>query len=184
MLKLAATPIGNLEDITLRALEALRAADVIYAEDTRRTLQLLNHFGIKKPLVSCRAQNEAARAAELVPLLEAGREVVYVSDAACRHLRPRRGARARVRGARPAVHGAARRLRRAHGGGALRAGRARRFHFSASCRATAAPGATRSPPSARAAIWRCCMKARAASRRRLPSWPPPWASGRPRCCGS
>ncbi len=81
MLKLAATPIGNLEDITLRALEALRAADVIYAEDTRRTLQLLNHFGIKKPLVSCRAQNEAVRAAELVPLLEAGREVVYVSDA-------------------------------------------------------------------------------------------------------
>lgn len=81
MLKLVATPIGNLGDITLRALEALREADVIFAEDTRHTLQLLNHFSIKKPLVSCHAHNEAARAAELVPLLEQGREVVFVSDA-------------------------------------------------------------------------------------------------------
>lgn len=81
MLKLVATPIGNLDDITLRALDALREADVVFAEDTRRTLQLLNHFGIRKPLVSCRAQNEAARAEELVPLLEAGREIVCTSDA-------------------------------------------------------------------------------------------------------
>ena len=81
MLKLVATPIGNLGDITLRALESLREADVIFAEDTRRTLQLLNHFSIKKPLVSCHAHNEAARANELVALLEQGREVVFVSDA-------------------------------------------------------------------------------------------------------
>lgn len=81
MLKLVATPIGNLDDITLRALDALREADIVFAEDTRRTLQLLNHFGIRKPLVSCRAQNEAVRAEELVPLLEAGREIVYTSDA-------------------------------------------------------------------------------------------------------
>ena len=81
MLKLVATPIGNLGDITLRALEALREADVIYAEDTRHTLQLLNHFEIKKPLVSCHAHNETARAEELVPLLRGGKSVVYVSDA-------------------------------------------------------------------------------------------------------
>lgn len=81
MLKLAATPIGNLGDITLRALEALREADAIYAEDTRHTLQLLNHFDIKKPLVSCHAHNEQSRAAEIVPLLQAGKEIVFVSDA-------------------------------------------------------------------------------------------------------
>lgn len=81
MLKLVATPIGNLGDITLRALEALREADVVYAEDTRHTLQLLNHFEIKKPLVSCHAHNEQARAAEIVPLLAEGKELVFVSDA-------------------------------------------------------------------------------------------------------
>ena len=81
MLKLVATPIGNLGDITLRALEALREADVIYAEDTRHTLQLLNHFSIKKPLVSCHSYNEQERAAQIVPLLREGQEIVYVSDA-------------------------------------------------------------------------------------------------------
>lgn len=81
MLKLVATPIGNLDDITLRALTALREADVIYAEDTRHTLQLLNRFDIKKPLVSCHAHNELQRAPQLVEELKAGKEIVYVSDA-------------------------------------------------------------------------------------------------------
>lgn len=81
MLKLVATPIGNLEDITLRALNALKEADCVFAEDTRHTLQLLNHFGIKAPLVSCHAHNEQQRVPQLVELLTEGKEVVYVSDA-------------------------------------------------------------------------------------------------------
>lgn len=62
-------------------LEAFKAADLIYAEDTRHTLALLNHFELKKTLVSCHTHNEKQRAAELVPLLAAGQEIVYVSDA-------------------------------------------------------------------------------------------------------
>ena len=81
MLYLVATPIGNLQDITLRALETLRACDAVYCEDTRRTGQLLAHFSIEKPLVSCHAHNEKARSAEVVKALTEGREIVYVSDA-------------------------------------------------------------------------------------------------------
>lgn len=80
-LYLCATPIGNLEDITLRALRILREADEVWAEDTRHTLQLLNHFEIKQKLVSCHAHNEQARAAELVELLRGGRQIAYCSDA-------------------------------------------------------------------------------------------------------
>lgn len=81
MLYLCATPIGNLEDITLRVLSTLRAADEIWAEDTRHTLTLLNHFGIKKPLVSCHEHNERARAAMLIEAIRAGRTIAYCSDA-------------------------------------------------------------------------------------------------------
>lgn len=81
MLTLIATPIGNLSDITYRAVETLRAADVVYCEDTRRTLQLLNHLDIKKTLVSCHEHNERERAEEVVSHLRAGRSVAYVSDA-------------------------------------------------------------------------------------------------------
>ena len=78
---LVATPIGNLEDITLRALRILREADVIACEDTRQTRKLLDHFEIRKPLVSYHEHNEAARAEELVAKADAGAAVAVVSDA-------------------------------------------------------------------------------------------------------
>lgn len=81
MLYLCATPIGNLGDITLRVIETLRACDIVYCEDTRRTAQLLNHLEIKKPLKSCHEHSEKARAVEVVADLRAGLSVVYVSDA-------------------------------------------------------------------------------------------------------
>jgi 16S rRNA (cytidine1402-2'-O)-methyltransferase len=78
---LVATPIGNLGDITFRAIEPFKNADVVACEDTRHTMQLLTHFGIKKPLVSCRAQNEATAAKKLVALLNEGKTVAFASDA-------------------------------------------------------------------------------------------------------
>ena len=81
MILLCATPIGNLEDITLRVINALRDCDGIYAEDTRRTLALLNHLGIKKPLFSCHEHNERQRAEEIVARSKAGETLVVVSDA-------------------------------------------------------------------------------------------------------
>ncbi|MEN6418308.1 MAG: 16S rRNA (cytidine(1402)-2'-O)-methyltransferase [Clostridiaceae bacterium] len=81
MLYLCATPIGNLGDLTPRVREALSACSAVYCEDTRRTLTLLNHCGIKKPLVSCYRENELARANEVVGRLLAGETLVYVSDA-------------------------------------------------------------------------------------------------------
>lgn len=81
MLSLVATPIGNLSDITYRAVETLAAADVVYCEDTRRSVQLMNHLGLKKPLVSCHEHNERERAAEVVTRLQQGQQVVYLSDA-------------------------------------------------------------------------------------------------------
>jgi 16S rRNA (cytidine1402-2'-O)-methyltransferase len=78
---LVATPIGNLEDITLRALRVLREADLIACEDTRQTRKLLDHYGIDKPTLSYHEHNEAARSVELVARLEAGASVALVSDA-------------------------------------------------------------------------------------------------------
>ncbi len=78
---IAATPIGNLGDITLRGIETLKNVDVIACEDTRHTLQLLNHFEIKKPLISCRAQNEEKAAVKICMILEEGKDVAFVSDA-------------------------------------------------------------------------------------------------------
>jgi 16S rRNA (cytidine1402-2'-O)-methyltransferase len=80
-LYLVATPIGNLEDITLRALRILRSADRIACEDTRQTQKLLNHFGIRTPTVSYHMHNEAGRAAELTAELKAGARIAVVSDA-------------------------------------------------------------------------------------------------------
>ncbi|NLI53978.1 MAG: 16S rRNA (cytidine(1402)-2'-O)-methyltransferase [Clostridiales bacterium] len=81
MLLLCATPIGNLGDLTPRVREAIASCDAVYCEDTRRTLTLLNHIGVKKPLVSCYRENERQRAQEVVARLRAGETVVYVSDA-------------------------------------------------------------------------------------------------------
>ena len=81
MLFLVATPIGNLGDITLRALEVLKNADVIACEDTRHSLRLLQHFEIRKPLVSYHEHNEAMRAAELLARLQCGENVAVITDA-------------------------------------------------------------------------------------------------------
>ena len=81
MVSFVATPIGNLGDISLRALDTLRGADVIFCEDTRHTLKLLNHFEIKKPLVSCHKFNEQAAAERLVALAGEDKEVAVVTDA-------------------------------------------------------------------------------------------------------
>jgi len=80
-LYIVATPIGNLEDITLRALRVLREVDRIACEDTRQTRKLLDRHGIAKPLVSYHEHNERARAEELLGELEAGKNIALVSDA-------------------------------------------------------------------------------------------------------
>ncbi len=80
-LHVVASPIGNLRDVTLRAIETLHAADLIAAEDTRHTRQLLRAHGIDKPLVSLHAHNEAMRSAELIERMLNGANVAFVTDA-------------------------------------------------------------------------------------------------------
>ena len=80
-LYIVATPIGNLKDITLRALSTLKAADLILAEDTRLSRRLLEHYGIATPLLSCHEHNEAERTPEILQQLQAGRRLALISDA-------------------------------------------------------------------------------------------------------
>src|SRR6266699_3397257 len=80
-LYLVATPIGNLEDITLRALRTLKECDLVAAEDSRRTGQLLKHFGISKPLLSYFQFNEARRSEQIIERLRRGEKIALVTDA-------------------------------------------------------------------------------------------------------
>ena len=81
MLYLVATPIGNLGDLSPRAIEALSSVDTIYCEDTRHTGLLLQHFGIEKPTRSLHTHNERERTGEVIEALKAGKTIAYVSDA-------------------------------------------------------------------------------------------------------
>lgn len=75
------TPIGNLKDITLRALETLKIVDIIAAEDTRQSIKLLNHYGIKKRLISYHKHNEQGKSQDIIGLLKDGNNIALVSDA-------------------------------------------------------------------------------------------------------
>ena len=81
ILYIVATPLGNLEDITLRALRVLKEVDLIAAEDTRRTRKLLSHYQIKTKVISYRAHNQAARGPELIDKMQQGQNLALVSDA-------------------------------------------------------------------------------------------------------
>jgi 16S rRNA (cytidine1402-2'-O)-methyltransferase len=81
MLYVVGTPIGNLPDITLRALEVLKSVDVIAAEDTRHSGMLLKHFEIKKRLISYHEHNEAMRTAQLIERIAAGENIALITDA-------------------------------------------------------------------------------------------------------
>jgi 16S rRNA (cytidine1402-2'-O)-methyltransferase len=81
MLYIVATPIGNLSDITLRALEVLKSVDLVAAEDTRHSGMLMKHFGIKKPFISYHEHNEAKRTTELVERLAGGEHIALITDA-------------------------------------------------------------------------------------------------------
>ena len=81
MLTLVPTPIGNLQDITLRALAVLKEADIILAEDTRTSKVLLNHFGIDKRVLSHHQHNEHAALSELIRFMKEGQKIAMVSDA-------------------------------------------------------------------------------------------------------
>lgn len=80
-LHICPTPIGNLEDLTLRTIRVLREADLIAAEDTRHSLRLLNHLQIRKPLLSLHEHNEQKKSQELIGLLRQGKDIALLSDA-------------------------------------------------------------------------------------------------------
>ena len=113
ILYLVATPIGNLGDFTPRAVETLENADFIAAEDTRVSMKLLNHFGVKKPLISYHEHNHITAGQSVLNRLLAGESCALMTDAGTpRHLRPRRGSGAAVRRKRRGGPGHPRLLRR------------------------------------------------------------------------
>ena len=81
VLYIIGTPIGNLGDISFRAAETLKKADLVACEDTRQTLKLLNHLGLKAKMLSCRAQNQDFAAGKVIAVLNEGKTVAYTSDA-------------------------------------------------------------------------------------------------------
>ena len=81
VLYIIGTPIGNLGDLSFRAVEILKSVDLVACEDTRVTLKLLSHYGIRIPLVSCRAHNEKAASERVIAVLNEGKTVAYASDA-------------------------------------------------------------------------------------------------------
>jgi 16S rRNA (cytidine1402-2'-O)-methyltransferase len=81
VLYIIGTPIGNLGDLSLRAAEILKTTDLVACEDTRQTLKLLNHLGIKNKMLSCRGQNQETAARKIIGLLDEGKTVAYASDA-------------------------------------------------------------------------------------------------------
>jgi 16S rRNA (cytidine1402-2'-O)-methyltransferase len=81
ILYIVGTPIGNLSDITYRAVETLKSVDLVACEDTRRTLKLLSHFEIRTSLISCRAENEERASEKIIAYLKEGKNIAYVSDA-------------------------------------------------------------------------------------------------------
>jgi len=81
ILYIIGTPIGNLGDISFRAVDILKTVDLVACEDTRHTLKLLNHLGIRTKMLSCRAQNEEFAAQKIIALLKEGKTIAYTSDA-------------------------------------------------------------------------------------------------------
>ena len=81
MVYFVATPIGNLGDISFRAVETLKSVDIIFCEDTRHSIKLLNHYGIKKPLKSCHKFNENEASEQIIKEAQAGKEIAIISDA-------------------------------------------------------------------------------------------------------
>ena len=80
-LYIVSTPIGNLDDITLRALQVLKSSDIILCEDTRRSVKLLNHYKIKKKLISCHKFNEKKQIGNIIKYFKEGKILSLVSDA-------------------------------------------------------------------------------------------------------
>ena len=78
---LVPTPIGNLKDMTLRGLEVLQSVDIVAAEDTRQSLKLLNHFEIKKPLISYHQHNEQGKSEDILEMVREGKSIAIVTDA-------------------------------------------------------------------------------------------------------
>ena len=81
ILYIIGTPIGNLGDISFRAVEILKNVDLVACEDTRQTVKLLNHFGIKVKMLSCRSQNQKGASLKVITLLDQGKNIAYASDA-------------------------------------------------------------------------------------------------------